>query len=249
VDTGRAFRLSQGRTEKASGIEVPEVQLMFAPAEVLVVNDTLDALLLGSFFFGLIFVAISLGMGFAHIDIGHDHGGSVGHGHGSSENIGWLAQINLVSVLAFLTWFGGVAYLMRNAAELDVVLSLLVGVIAGVACAALVLRLMRMLRSNEVYLDERQERLTGAMARISSSIRADGTGEITYVLNGVRQVMAARSATGEALPRGAEVVIMRRERGIAFVEPWVEESAADEWERRFAVESGEVSKVLPRSDQ
>jgi membrane protein implicated in regulation of membrane protease activity len=222
---------------------------MFAPAEVLVVNDTLDALLLGSFFFGLIFVAISLGMGLADIGIGHDHSGVGGHAHGGPEHIDWLAQINIVSVLAFLTWFGGVAYLLRNAADFHVLLSLLVGVFAGVACAALVLRLMRMLRSKEVYLDERQERLTGAMARVSSSIRADGTGEVTYVLNGVRQVTAARSATGEALPRGAEVVIMRRDRGIAFVEPWVEESASDEWERRFAAEPGEVTKALPLSDR
>jgi membrane protein implicated in regulation of membrane protease activity len=223
---------------------------MLAPAEVLVVNDTLDALLLGSFFFGLVFVVLSLGMGMAHVGFGHDHGGFHAHGHGeASGSTDWLSNINVGSVLAFLTWFGGVAYLVRNAVEFNVVLSLLIGIVAGTACAALVLRLMRLLRSKEVYLDEREERLTGAMARVSSSIRVDGTGEVTYVLNGVRQVTAARSATGKALPRGSEVVIMRRERGIAFVEPWVEESAADEWERRFAVESGEVSKALPQLDR
>ena len=84
---------------------------------------------------------------------------------------------------------------------------------------------------------------------MSSSIRADGTGEITYVLNGVRQVTAARSANGEPLPRGAEVVIVQRERGIAFVEPWVEDSDADSWERRFAADAGQASKALPLPDR
>lgn len=223
---------------------------MFAPAEILVVNDALDALLLGSFLFGLVFVVISLGMGLADIGFGHDHGGVDGHAHGGAPNhIDWLAQINIGSVLAFLTWFGGVAYLLRNAAEVNVLVSLFVGGVAGVGSAALVLKFLRMLRGNEVHLDERKERLTGVLGRVSSSIRADGTGEITYVLNGVRQVAAARSATGQALPRGSEVVIMRRERGVAFVEPWVEESDADHWERRFSAESGDVSRALPAADQ
>ena len=225
---------------------------MVAPAEILVVNDTLDALLLGSFFFGLVFVVISLGMGLADIGFGH-HDGGIDHGgidsHGGAGHIDWLAQINVGSVLAFVTWVGGVAYLLRNAVGAPALLSLLAGVFAGVACAALVLRLIRLLRSGDVHLDERRERLPGILAKVSSSIRADGTGEVTYVLNGVRQVTAARSANGEALPRGAEVVIIQRERGIAYVEPWIEESDPESWERRFATGAGEMSNALPLPDR
>src|SRR5215218_2986748 len=196
---------------------------MFAPADLFVVNDTLDALLLGSFFFGLVFVVISLTLG--------------------------LAQLNVGSVLAFLTWFGGVTYLLRNAVGLNGFLSLLVGIAAGAACAAFVLRLMRYLKSQGVFLDERQERLPGVIGRVSSTVRADGTGEITYVLNGVRQVSAARTLDGLALPRGTEVVILRREHGIAFVEPWLEESEEEQWERRFKTDSVSNIEALPHPDR
>jgi len=223
---------------------------MFAPADLFVVNDTLDALLLGSFFFGLVFVVISLTLGLAELGIGHDHGGVDSHSDGhAGGHWGWLAQLNVGSVLAFLTWFGGVTYLLRNAVGLNGFLSLLVGIAAGAACAAFVLRLMRYLKSQGVFLDERQERLPGVIGRVSSTVRADGTGEITYVLNGVRQVSAARTLDGLALPRGTEVVILRRERGIAFVEPWLEESEEEQWERRFKTDSVSNIEALPHPDR
>jgi membrane protein implicated in regulation of membrane protease activity len=222
---------------------------MLAPADLFVVSDTLDALLLGSFFFGLIFVVLSLALGAADIGLGHAHGGhNGGHGHDPGDNPGWLAQINIASVLAFLTWFGGITYLLRNAAGIHPVFSLLIGIAGGIACAWVVLKFMRMLRSSEVYLDARQERLVGTIGRISSSVRADGTGEITYVLNGVRQVSAARSANGVALPRGTEVVVLARERGIALVEPWIEETESDAWERKFAADAGQRHEALPHPE-
>jgi membrane protein implicated in regulation of membrane protease activity len=223
---------------------------MFAPADLFVINDTLDALLLGSFFFGLVFVVLSLTMGLAEIGFGHDHGGLESHGQGQAGgHWGWLAQLNIGSTLAFLTWFGGVAYLLRNAVGLNGFVSLIVGIAAGVACAVFVLRLMRILKSQEVYLDQHQERMPGVIGRVSSSVRADGTGEITYVLNGVRQVSAARTAQGLALPRGTEVVVLRRERGIAFVEPWNQESEEEQWERRFEADSNSNIEALPQPDR
>ena len=57
------------------------------------------------------------------------------------------------------------------------------------------------------------------MARVTSSIRAGGTGEVVYEQAGVRQVSAARAADGRAVPRGAEVVILNGERGVVLVEP------------------------------
>jgi hypothetical protein len=62
--------------------------------------------------------------------------------------------------------------------------------------------------------------MPGTIARVTSSIRAGGTGEIVYERRGVRQVSAARSPSGEAIPRGTEVVILKHGSGIAQVEPW-----------------------------
>jgi len=52
------------------------------------------------------------------------------------------------------------------------------------------------------------------------SIGSCGIGEVVYSLGGSRQVDAARSVSGEAIERGTEVVVLRREKGIAYVERW-----------------------------
>ena len=71
-------------------------------------------------------------------------------------------------------------------------------------------------------LDPADFDLVGALGRIASPIRAGGTGEITFSLGGTRQVCGARSETGEALARGAEVIVTRYERGIAYVRKYEE---------------------------
>jgi hypothetical protein len=60
--------------------------------------------------------------------------------------------------------------------------------------------------------------LPGTPARIVSPIRAGGVGEIVYTKAGTRFTAGARSVDGEAIPKGAEVVILRYERGIAYVQ-------------------------------
>lgn len=78
----------------------------------------------------------------------------------------------------------------------------------------------RVIAPNDRALDPAHYRLPGTIAIVSSAIRSGGTGEIVYEQAGVRQVSAARAADGAAIPRGSEVVILRCERGVAFVEPW-----------------------------
>ena len=66
-------------------------------------------------------------------------------------------------------------------------------------------------------LDPADYERVGALGRVISSIREGGTGEISFSLDGTRQVCGARSESGEALSRETEVVITRYERGIAYV--------------------------------
>src|SRR5690349_10649963 len=76
---------------------------------VFPINDALDAILLGSFLFGILFTVGAFLLGAADIggEVGGDH--SVGGDHGADH------MFNITSILAFITWFGGVGYVVRNA--------------------------------------------------------------------------------------------------------------------------------------
>lgn len=170
------------------------------------VNDLLDAVLLGCFFFGLIFVVLLLVVG----DVGAD---------AEAEGDGPI-PFNLSVVLAFLGWFGGVGYLARNAAEWPLPLALLVGVVGGAVGALAVGKVTAALVSPKgAVLDPADYRLPGTIAQVTSSIRAGGVGEVVYEQGGTRQVSAARAAGGRAIPRGAEVVLLESTGGTAVVEP------------------------------
>ena len=63
--------------------------------------------------------------------------------------------------------------------------------------------------------------------RVSGTIRGEGTGEILFSQNGARRFSPARSENGEPIARDTEVVVMRYERGVAFVRSWDDVSSAD----------------------
>ena len=180
---------------------------------MLVLDDTLDIVLLGCFLFGLVFSALSLLFG----DLGIGGDGSAGEVGVGGDG---LPLVNLSTILAFVAWFGGVGYLVRRGAEWSAPISVLLGVAGGVAGAmAVAWFLRRVVAPNDRALDPADYRLPGTVARVTSSIRAGGTGEVIYEQAGVRQVSAARATDGRAIPHGAEVVVVRALGGVALVEP------------------------------
>jgi hypothetical protein len=64
--------------------------------------------------------------------------------------------------------------------------------------------------------------MEGLLGRVSSGIRAGGTGEIIFPQEGVRRTCGARSEDGSPIPKGTEIVITRYERGLAYVRKWDE---------------------------
>jgi hypothetical protein len=194
---------------------------------MLAVHDGFDALLLGCFFFGLVLAVATLigGLGGAHLHVPvklwhlhlPHHGPVAGHGHHAG-----IGPLNTGSLLVFVSWFGGWAYLARHGLHWVLALSLVVGLVGGLIGGALVfLWLTKVLVRMETALDPADFRLPGTLARVSWSIRAGGVGEIVYEQGGVRHCAAARSLDGTAIARGTEVVIRSYERGIAAVEPWL----------------------------
>jgi hypothetical protein len=171
------------------------------------VNDALDAIYLGAFFFGILFVVATLVMGSVDIGGHHDHGD--------------LGPFNLSTILGFVAWFGGIGYLVKNGLDGPGILSIIAAILGGLAGAVVVYTLLvKLIAPSDKPLDPKDFELPGTIGRVSSSIRLGGVGEVLFEQQGVRQVSAARSVDGEAIPRGTEVVILRSEHGIAFVQQW-----------------------------
>lgn len=179
-------------------------------------RDTIDTLLFGMFLFGLLLTVGTALLGGVHLGGHVGHGGHAGHG----EAQGWL-PFSLTAGLVFLTWFGGVGFLLRRGADLPTLPALGLALLVGFGLASLVQRLLTLLgRSASSELDPGQVRVAGSFGVLSSPVRAGGIGEVVYELRGARQALPARCADGSPLPTGAEVVILRVERGIALVQPF-----------------------------
>lgn len=179
------------------------------------INDLLDAILLGGFFFGILFTLGTLLLGVADLGLHGDHGADVG-GHDLMQGL-----FNLSSILAFVTWFGGIGYLFRNGAGWNGGVSVILGIFGGLLGALAVSWFMvKVLRPSEQVLDPADYETVGVVARVTSSIREGGFGEIVYEQGGTRQVASAKSSSANAIGRGTEVVVLRVERGVAVVEPF-----------------------------
>jgi hypothetical protein len=212
---------------------------------MFVVNDFLDAILLGCFFFGLIFSGLSLFLGVADLGFGHDgpgHHDGLGHHDGVGHHDDGLSPISVGSILAFLTWSGGVAYLLRNGADAQAAVSVVLGLAAGLLGGYAVYLLLKRVRASEAGLMRAEDyAMPGIIGRVTSSIREGGTGEIVYEQKGVRQVSAARSANGQPIPRGIEIVVHRVAAGIAYVEPWTT-FVGDEFDRKLEASERELAE-------
>ena len=147
-----------------------------------------------------------------------------GHRHLHLPHIGVHRSggaFNLGTVAAFLAWFGGTGYLLEQVYGVWFAVALAVATVSGIGAASVVFWfLTKVLMSHEAVLDPADYRMTGVLGRITSPIRAGGTGELVYSQEGTRRVTGARAEDGQAIPKGAEVVVTRYEKGIAWVRIW-----------------------------
>src|SRR5215467_2252850 len=166
------------------------------------------------------------GIGGAHGAGAHGASGTAHGAHGThthSTHGGHFSIFNPITGAAFLTWFGGTGYLLVHLRHIWVFAGLLFSSLAGAVGAAIVFFFVaKVLLANERALDPVDYEMIGVLGRVSSSIRAGGTGEIIFDQEGVRRTSAARSESGESLARGIEVVVTRFDRGIAYVRAWDE---------------------------
>jgi hypothetical protein len=132
-----------------------------------------------------------------------------------------VSPFDFSTITAFLAWFGGTGYLLTRYSGLWTVVALGIAVLGGLAGAAIVFWfLVKVLLAHETILDPSDFDMVGVLARVNSSIRPGGTGEIVFSQAGVRRPSGARSEEGLAIAKGQEVVVTRYEKGIAYVRRW-----------------------------
>lgn len=186
------------------------------------------------FVVGFVFSTLSFLTGTLHLHLPVKWHLHVGKGLGSS---GGLSIFNSFSVMAFLTWFGAMGYLMTRHSSLWFGFVLGLATFVGAIGAAIIFFfLARFLMKYDVGVDAAEYEMTGVLGRVSSSIRSGGTGEMVFEQVGTRRSCGARSEDGAPIAKGTEVVITRYERGIAYVRTW------DEISGEADAKAGEVSK-------
>jgi membrane protein implicated in regulation of membrane protease activity len=180
--------------------------------------------------FGLSVLALLAGSVHLHLPHLHlNHGIHVPHAHGGGggshgPDLSWF---NFGTIAAFLSWFGGTGFLLERYYGVWFVFALGISTLSGMGAASVVfLFLAKVLMAREAALDPSDYDMTGVLGRLSIPIRPGGTGELIYSQEGTRRVTGARSDDGNPIPKGAEVMVTRYEKGIAYVRPW-EELAGD----------------------
>ena len=188
-------------------------------------SHLLANIFLGCFLVGFALTLISLLFGFDQggggegmhfgdgvgIDLGDAGDGGGGGGHHASF-------FSYTGMLMFLTCFGGVGYILNRNASGALVFILTGSVVAGMLGATVMfLYFNHFLRHGETPMNPADYQMAGTLARVTSGIRLGETGEVTYVQGGARKTIGARSDEDLPHPQGEEVVIVRYERGLAYV--------------------------------
>jgi hypothetical protein len=181
------------------------------------------------------------GHGMPHVGAGPGAAGHASAGRGSTGGAqgtsgqhvargSGVSPFNPPTIAAFLAWFGGTGYLLASYSALRVGIELLLSIAVGLIGGAIIfLFLSRVLMSEEENMDPADYEMIGVLGRLSVPVREGGTGEMIYSQAGTRRVCGARSEDGSSMAKGAEVMVTRYEKGIAYVRLWSEMSGeADE---------------------
>lgn len=190
------------------------------------------------FALGFVFSLLSFLLGGFHWHLPHFLGGAhvhagphvhISHGSGAARAGQPEAPLfNPITLAAFLAWFGGIGYLLTEFSSLWFVVGLGIALLSGITGAGIIyLFLSRVLVSADENLDPSDFDMVGVLGRLSMPIREGGTGELIYSQDGTRRTCGARAEDGTAMGKGAEVVVTKYDKGIAYVHLWTEMSGED----------------------
>jgi membrane protein implicated in regulation of membrane protease activity len=170
-----------------------------------------------------------------HAGLGHgveiDHGGHFGHGHiavdhesaaGSnpSSQMPGASVFNAMTVSTFIAFFGGGGLIAMKVLGLGPLWSVAAALpVALIIAACQFLLLVHVFIHAQASSEALRAVLVGCEAGVITSIAADRTGRISYVLKGSRFTAPAISLDGESIDRGAKVRIAEVRGATTVVEP------------------------------
>jgi len=176
-----------------------------------------------------IFLASSFIFGHDHDhDVGHDHDASHDHdsGHGGGETTISIWSTKVLFTFSML--FGATGAIAMHE-ELSVMNSSLIGASSGLAVAALMYFILRMIYSQQASTVVHTANAKGLQASVTTTIPVNGQGMIDLMLEGRYVSMFARSTAEikEEIPRGSLVKVVEADDSGAIVELFSAEKSAD----------------------
>lgn len=158
--------------------------------------------------FGAAYSAVSAVLGSHGFDHGSfDHGGGVdGHSVGDSADV--PSPFNPLVIASAITAFGAFGLIGKAGFKWGDLISTIVALAFAGAVGTIIffgiVKFMYNSQSNSMFsLDE----LTGTEAEVTTPVPENGLGEITYVINGERSNLSAKSQDGTVISRGRTVII------------------------------------------
>jgi hypothetical protein len=149
---------------------------------------------------------------------------------GASASLPWqsfsaalLGTLNLYGLLMFLLVFGLLGYILHNAARTGALLAILLPIaVAACAAAGTSAMLRHFFESDDAgELTDANSQIEGQLGTVTMAIRTGGVGEVMFTsANRGRQSVSARSSDDQAIPAGAQIVILGYDQGIARVQTW-----------------------------
>ena len=180
---------------------------------------------------GFILSLFSLGFGghgghMSHVGNAHlGHNYSIGHSSntgmhqtGNTNNSVYTVSIlNIQAVFAFLLGFGAGGLIGFQVFHIDL-LTLPFALAGGVLFWWVVRAILKvMLKNQTAFLDLKDADAVGVTAIVTTRISKDSIGEVIYPLQGTNRISRAKALDGGQINKGENVVIVKVERGVAYV--------------------------------
>ncbi len=153
----------------------------------------------------------------AEADLGPSHDALSGHAADHGAHLSPLSPIVLSTAIGSLGAFGLIArHFFRLPDTVGLPLALLGGVVLGASTFWFYGKIVLGAQgSSTISLAD----FYGATGTVITPIPANGTGEVSLIVRGQRVNVPARSATGEAIPRNALVIVQEVQGPTALVRP------------------------------